>query len=68
MPGSARCGVDRQQEPAAEAETPDVAGDTGARAERRAVRPARWVCVVCGNQLTLSDRYCSMCGHAVGGP
>jgi len=58
MPASARRRVDRRRELPA-----DVIRD--AAGERPAIRPRRWICAGCGNQLTLGDRFCSMCGRAV---
>jgi hypothetical protein len=35
-------------------------------AQRTARRPALGLCVRCENQLSLVDRFCGQCGHAVG--
>ena len=64
MPALARCSVARRRELPAEV-TRDAAGGAEAHGERRAVRPWRWVCADCRNQLTLGDRFCGMCGRAV---
>lgn len=63
MSASARCGVERRQKLPADV-TPDSSGGVETQGERRVVRPRRWVCADCGNQLTLSDRFCGMCGRA----
>jgi hypothetical protein len=59
------CSVDRGRARPAEAVTRDAAGGAEAHGERQAVRPGRWVCAGCGNQLALGDRFCSICGRAV---